>query len=141
MGLLVGRPSRTLAGMTAWLVAEDGFRLVRIDSVVSVTLAFDNDRDDPTRYHPTKLLDRARTARLMVGAQGSDVLMCALTCPGRDAPEALKQLMAVLSTMGRKQADSSDVYVHAMYVNWPSRVPDRLWKVTSEIPDPEWIRR
>lgn len=128
--------------MTAWLVSEDGFRLARVDGVVSVALAVDNGRDDPSKYHPTKMLARANKVRIMVGAQGQDAPMCALTCPGRDAPEALKQLMATLAELRRQHSDNgADVYAHAMYVNWPSRMPDRLWRVTRDIPEQEWIRR
>lgn len=132
---------RTLTGMTAWLVSEDGFRLARVDSVVSVALDVDNDRDDPTKYHPTKWIARANRVRLMVGVQGYETPMCALTCPGRDAPQALKQLMATLSETRRKHDGGDDLYVHAMYVNWPSSMPGKLWRVTRDIPEQEWIRR
>nr|PZM90911.1 MAG: hypothetical protein DIU77_17330 [Thermocrispum agreste] len=127
--------------MTAWLVSEDGFRLARVDSVVSVTLDVVNDRDDPTKYHPTKWLARAPKVRLMVGIQGNDA-MCALTCPGRDAAEALKQLVATLAETQAKHDQAGDtVFVHAMYVHWPSPVPRQLWQVTRDMPDQEWIRR
>jgi hypothetical protein len=127
--------------MTAWLVAEDGFRLARVDTVVSVAMDVDNQRDDPTKDHPTKWLARADKVRLLVGVQGYET-MCVLTCPGRDATEARRQLMGVLAEMRRKHANGGDnVYVHAMYVNWPSRLPDRLWRVTSDMPEQEWIRR
>lgn len=128
--------------MTAWLMSEDGVRMARIDSVMSVAMDVRNDRDDPAKYHPAKVIARASLVRLMVGVQGEDKPMCALSCPGKDAPEALRQLMATLSEMRRKHANGSDdVFVHAMYVNWPSRMPDLLWKATRDIPEPEWIRR
>ncbi|MER7361970.1 hypothetical protein [Nonomuraea wenchangensis] len=140
-GLPAGAMSLTLAGMTAWLVAENGFRMARADAITSVTLDVDNDRDDRTKYHPTKWLDRANWVRLVVGVPG-EAPMCALTCPGRYAAESLKRLLDMLAEARRKHGDAGgNVYVHAMYQDWPSRFPDPLWKVTSDIPEPEWIRR
>jgi hypothetical protein len=134
-------PSRTLADMTAWLVSEDGLQAARADSVVSVTLVAANERDDPAKYHPTKMLVRSDNVRIVVGVQG-DRAMCVLTCPGRDARDARNQLMQLLVELGRKYGNGDGhVYAHAMYVNWPSRLPDQLWRVTASIPDPEWIRR
>lgn len=128
--------------MTAWLVAENGLRLARVDTVTAVTLDVDNERDDPTKYHPTKWLMRAKKVRLMVGVQGYEAPMCALTCPGKDATEALGQLMGMLADLSRKHSGSADtVYLHAIYQDWPSRLPDRLWRVTTSLPDQEWILR
>lgn len=127
--------------MTAWLVSEDTFRLARVDSITSVELALGDEAEAREKYHPVKRLARARGACILVGAHGLDRPICALTCPGRDAQHALRQLLTVLAHVREKDAGNlASVYVHAIYPSWPSRTPEQVWSVTSDMPEPEWIQ-
>jgi hypothetical protein len=128
--------------MTAWLVSEDGMRLVRVDRIEAVTLHVDNERDDPDwdKVHPAKKIARAGRARIVVSTESAEVV--ALTCPGRDVVHARAELVQLATAMAHKHAgDPGTVYVHAMYRSWPRRRPDRVWQVTTDIPDPDWVLR
>ncbi|SDL76538.1 regulatory protein, gntR family [Nonomuraea maritima] len=132
-----GRPHacRTLAGMTAWLTSQDRLTVVRVDDIVSVQIVVPGEADE--RLHPTKRLDRAEEARIVVGSS-SGVTMCAATCPGRDALWAWSELMAVVSSLMQPTSEHREMYVHAP-ASWPRRRPERLWQVSSKMPEPELV--
>jgi GntR family transcriptional regulator len=127
----------TLAGMTAWLVSQDRLTLVRIDDITSVQIVVPGEPDP--RLHPTKRMDRTEEVHIMVGSRAG-VMMCAATCPGRDALWARADLLATMAVARRTTADSPATYVYAPS-SWPRRRPEQLWQVSPQMPEPELIHR
>ncbi|WP_431928470.1 GntR family transcriptional regulator [Nonomuraea jabiensis] len=127
----------TLAGMTAWLVSQDRLALVRIDDIASVQIVVPGEPDP--RLHPTKRLDRAEEVQIMVGSRAG-VVMCAATCPGRDALWARAELMRMVSLLRGTIAADTATYVHAP-TSWPRRRPEQVWQVSPHMPEPELIHR
>ncbi|WP_336214874.1 winged helix-turn-helix domain-containing protein [Nonomuraea sp. LPB2021202275-12-8] len=125
----------TLAGMTAWLASQDRLTLVRIDDITSVQIVVPGEPDP--RLHPTKRLDRAEEVQIMVGSSAG-VAMCATTCPGRDALWVRDELLRVVNTIRRTEANGAGLYVHAP-ASWPRKRPGQLWQTSPHLPAPELI--
>ncbi|MEU6789978.1 hypothetical protein ABZ912_63295 [Nonomuraea angiospora] len=123
--------------MTAWLVSQDRLALVRIDDIASVQIVVPGEPDP--RLHPTKRLDRAEEVQIMVGSRAG-VVMCAATCPGRDALWARAELMRMVSLLRGTIAADTATYVHAP-TSWPRRRPEQVWQVSPHMPEPELIHR
>lgn len=133
--LPAARFSRTLACMTAWLVAEGGQQLVRADRIVSVAAVPVQDRwRDWGDYHPEKRLVNADDVQIMAGTRtGADLdadHVCVLVCPGRSAQDAVAELLVMLDAAS---ASNRVQYVHGPWPSWRGR-PDPIWRVADTPP-------
>ncbi|MEV0144680.1 MULTISPECIES: hypothetical protein [unclassified Nonomuraea] len=122
--------------MAAWLVCEDPYGLVRLDSVVSVTAIPLNDRGDPRwdEMYPDRQIREARRVRIMVAGPGG-TQACALTCPGPSVQHAISQLVASVENppgAGEKRS----LYVHGHRRSWGGNA--QIWRIAEQLPDPDW---
>ncbi|MGR6915444.1 hypothetical protein ACU635_14460 [[Actinomadura] parvosata] len=123
--------------MTAWLVSEDALSMFRMDNIGSVRLEIVDGRGDDG-VHPTKRLARAERVRIMIGTRAGEV-MCALTCPGRDALSAREELMSKLDSV--EQRLGVTVYFHPPAGAWPRKKPGDIWSISRTMPEPDFVHR
>ncbi|MEQ4717933.1 hypothetical protein [Nonomuraea sp. B19D2] len=124
--------------MTAWLVSEDALQMFRMDDVGSVRLEITDERGGDDGVHPTKRLARAERVRVMVGTRAGEV-MCALTCPGRDALSARQELVGKLDSV--EQQPGVTVYFHPPAGAWPRKKPVEIWTMSRTMPEPDFVHR
>ncbi|MDP4501137.1 hypothetical protein [Nonomuraea turcica] len=124
--------------MAAWLVCEDPYGLVRLDSIVSVTAIPLNDRAIPIRrweeLHPDLRIREARRVRIMVAGE-SGPQMCALTCPGLSVRHAIGQLVALIENPPGAD-DKRRLYVYGHRRSWGGNAD--IWRVAEKLPDPDY---
>jgi hypothetical protein len=122
--------------MVAWLVAEDPYGLVRLDSITSVTAIPMNDRNvlDWDKRHPGSRMTEASRVRIMVASQGGQQA-CAVTCPGRSVQSAIDQLTALIEDPPRA-GERLRLYVYGPRRSWSGNA--QIWRIAEKLPDPDW---
>lgn len=121
--------------MTAWLVAEDPYGLIRLDRIVSVSAVPLNDRGDSRwdERHPDRQMREARRVHVMVASPGGVARV--LTCPGVSVQEAIAQLVALIENP--PGADEKRIlYVCGHRRSWGGNA--QIWRVSDALPDPDW---
>lgn len=119
-----------------WLVVEDPYGLIRLDSITSVLAVPINDKADPRwdELFPDRRIREARRVRIMVAGEGGPQA-CALTCPGPSVQAAISQLVALVDARPGGD-DRRRLYVYGHRRSWGGNA--EIWRVTDNLPDPDW---
>lgn len=126
--------------MAAWLVTEDPQQFIRVDSIVHVNPLAVFREDDPAQHEapPAARLRAADHVQIIVSTTAGAQVR-ALSCPGWAAMDAAAQLVFLLADLaGKYDKASSPVFVYGPRGS-RARWDGTLWKVSEQIPAPDYL--